>query len=139
MQPPTRPLADNSFQLRVARGMVVATSTLQGAGKGVFWMGDTRLPPGRLIGVYAGEVRRVEPRVTTYSLQLGPRTFVQPTKRCRNWVRFANDGTPSRRRNNAVFTATGRVKTTRAIPPGAEVLIRYGRQYWKYRAIVGVA
>jgi hypothetical protein len=135
----TRRGADNAFQSYVASGMRTGPSTISGAGLGVFWQGDRALPPGRRIGVYAGSVWYAPPEDTTYTLQLGPRTYVvadwDPATATgpANWTRWMNDARGTGRPPNAEFTADGRVRTLASVAPGDEVLVDYGEEYWTTR------
>ena len=63
----------------------------------------------------------------------------RPTSRCVDGrktnsgaARFANDSRGTNKRNNARFLQRGfGIKATQNISPGREILVSYGRDYWR--------
>lgn len=132
------PRARNEFQYWVSQSMAVRPSTIPGAGKGAFWNGSETLPPGRVIGIYAGLRYKTDDDVPdknlTYALGLADGTVVcARNERFANWTRFINDSRGTRNKANVEFTPRGDVKTTAAIPPGQELFVKYGHSYWRDR------
>ncbi len=125
---------DNVFQKEVASQIIIKKSSVPKAGKGAFWGGSHPLPPRRRIGVYAGRKCRSDDDIadTTYTLQLGPRTFINATVDTGNWTRYINDGN-THGENNLMFTKDGRLCTLCTIYPGDEFFVSYGDEYWSSR------
>jgi hypothetical protein len=118
----------------------VKGSSIPGAGKGVF--ATTHIRPGEVIGLYTGDLirddfsRRDDPsKGGTYYLQLNSRLCIDGARTDAHVSRFINDPRGSGQRPNCTFahdgrSSTVRVRATRHIQPGQELLISYGRTYW---------
>ena len=126
--------------LAKAEHLRVKVSSIPGAGKGVF--ATTHISPGEIIGLYTGDMvrgdfsRRDDPNTGgVYYLQLNSRLCIDAARTDTHVSRFINDPRGSGLRPNCRFvhdgrTSTVRVKATRHIQPGQELLLSYGRTYW---------
>lgn len=126
------------FLASVDRGMVVKQSTIEGAGKGAFWMGRVPLPANKTVGVYAGKhltEAQSEAAIAdssnggVYIFRGDDGLIIDGIDRT-HWSAFANDGAPCSVRNNMRFNGKGHLITMRKIMPGDEVLVYYGESYW---------
>lgn len=123
-------------------GAHVGPSLIPGAGDGVFTR--VHLPRDTLLGWYRGELidedeyARRYPRGTraTYVLEVNGSDgalFVDARNPAhRNWTAMVNDAHGTGFKINCAITASGAIKTTRAIAAGSELLISYGKAYWRY-------
>jgi hypothetical protein len=125
--------------LKKIDGLVVKTSTIAGAGKGLF--ADKRFRPGETVATYSA--RRVEATSSggAYTLDIGPNRHLNSDSK-QNFVgRYVNDPRGTTKRANARFShsanvqqkkgrATQPVKATKVIRKGDEVLVSYGAGYW---------
>lgn len=128
-------------QLRDAGGFSVAPSTIPNAGLGLF--ATVAIPARVNIAWYRGEVldraamleRYPGDMLAPYVLQLSSNRFIDAREpSIENVARFMNDGPHSGRRANCRFTRSGAVQSIRAVKPGDELLVSYGRSYWRAAA-----
>ena len=110
----------------------IAKSTIPSAGEGLFV--TTNVKKGARIAPYSGEVVSREPANTAYVLAAGKK-FIDASRTTSSAGRYANDGR-SVRRNNSRYVVdakrtTAAIAATKKIPAGGEVLVPYGRSYWK--------
>ena len=103
------------------------------------------------LGLYTTKTRKKKERLATYkgkpmtraqvAQRYGNRTapyvYCRSKKRCRDArkttsgvARYANDARGTSKKNNAKFTGFT-LRAKRTIPAGSEVLVSYGRDYWK--------
>ncbi len=116
------------------------TSTIPGAGRGLFALRHIR--PGEMIGWYTGDYMRGDFSNTddpstggTYYLQLNNQLCIDAARTDTHVSRFINDPRGSGKRANCIFAVDGRtslvrVRATRHIQPGQELLLSYGQPYW---------
>lgn len=119
-------------------GIEVRTSSIQGAGLGVF--ATTLLPRRAVLGRYCGEhltqqqydERYPDGELGQYVLQISKNLYVDARDAAQsNWPRYINDPRgSSARRANVEFIRDGSVRTLRAILPGEEILVDYGPYYF---------
>ncbi len=118
----------------------VKTSSIPGAGRGVF--ATRHIRPGEVIGQYTGDLlrgdysSRSDPNTGgVYYLQLNNHLCVDAARTDTHVSRFINDPRGTGQRPNCKFAHDGRtsivrVRATRHIQPGQELLLSYGRTYW---------
>ena len=118
----------------------IKQSRIQGAGKGLFYVGKTPVPPDRTITQYSSEriTREGNPN-SDYVLQISRNQFLDSDNKLNYAGRYIND---SRNGQNNVRFGNGYnirevnnrfvvpVRTTRRILPNTELLTSYGRRYW---------
>lgn len=123
-----------------SKRLLVKTSTLPNAGNGLFTKID--LKKGDIVTEYKGRRRtwaQVEDDVdNAYIYHIDDDNVIDALKNVNSFGRYANDATGLQRvaglRNNAeYFEEDNRVyiRTTRSIAAGGEVLVPYGKLYWK--------
>jgi len=123
-----------------SKTLVVKTSTLPNAGNGLFTKVDFK--KGDIITEYKGRRRtwaQVEDDVHNgYIYHIDDDNVIDALKNINTFGRYANDAAGLARvsglRNNAeYFEENNRVfiRATRNIATGREVLVSYGRLYWK--------
>ena len=126
-------------------GLVVRQSTIQGAGKGLFVTREFK--KGSTIGRYAGEIlSRVEHNRRyggsdedhgPYSLRTSNSGNRVVSSECKRGIMSMANGTKRKSKANARFVdklradGTIRVEAIRRIKQNDEILIHYGRDYFK--------
>ena len=118
-------------------GLVVKTSTLPNAGKGLFTTKELK-KKRRLHMKYQGDILTPEQNDerhgasqydhNAYGLQVGDSIIDASCKR--GLMSLAN-GSKSKSTSNAEFTKSGYVRTTKKIPANKEILVHYGKDYFK--------
>lgn len=120
--------------------LVVKKSLLAKAGKGLFTKND--IAKGKRIVEYKGRIQKWkdvkhEDGHNGY-LMLINRNAVINAMRSKTFGRYANDATGLSKkpglRNNAEYVSEGRkcfIESTRKIKKGEEILVGYGREYWR--------
>jgi len=119
--------------------LVVKTSTLPGAGKGLFT--KKMIPKGTRIVEYKGrittwkEMKYAWENGYIYNVNNNHVIDALPTKKA--LARYANDAAGLVRvkgiTNNCVYVNDGLkvyIESVKDIPAGAEILVRYGKDYW---------
>ncbi len=126
--------------MKVTRKIFVKRSQLTGAGKGLFARVDFR--KGDRITEYAGRRRRwkdvkAQDGHNAYLLRLNHTTAIDALH-SKSPGRYANDAAGFVRvkgvRNNAEYLIYGNrcfIEATRRIEKGEEILVSYGRAFWK--------
>lgn len=121
--------------------LVVKRSTIPGSGKGLFT--KKAIPKGTTIVEYKGKVTDWESANhddgnNPYIFYVNRNYVIDALKRLSALARYANDGLGLQRvkgisNNSTYITSNKRVflKSTKDIPAGAEILVDYGRDYWK--------
>jgi len=119
----------------------VKKSALPGAGKGLFALRTFR--KGQRITEYKGRLcpwKTVAAfdGVNTYLMRINRYWAIDALPAVATLGRYANDaaGTPGKtsRDNNALYVTEGRrcfLEATKTILPGEEILVRYGKEFWK--------
>ena len=123
----------------------VKQSTIQNAGKGLYYVGKKNFPKGKKIVDYSAKViTRTENPDSDYVLKVGDGRYLD-SKDTSNYVgRYINDGRG--RSNNVRFTKGTRIYTkndrkivpiytTKVIKPNTELKLNYGRTYWYHHNI----
>lgn len=119
----------------------VKRSTIPGSGKGLF----TKKPivKGSTIVEYKGKISDWESADhddgnNPYIFYVNRNHVIDASKRLSALARYANDGLGLKRvkglSNNSTYVTKGKrvfIKATKDIPAGAEILVDYGRDYWK--------
>ena len=118
-------------------GLVVKTSTLPNAGKGLFTTKDLK-KNRRLRVKYQGDVLTREQNDerhgasqydhNAYGLQVGDRIV---DASCKRGLSSLANGSKSKATSNAEFTKSGFIRTTKKIPANKEILVHYGKDYFK--------
>jgi hypothetical protein len=116
---------------------VVKTSTLPNAGKGLFTTKDLK-KNRRLRVKYQGDVLTPEQNNerhgasqydhNAYGLQVGDRIV---DASCKRGLSSLANGSKSKKTSNAEFTKSGFIRTTKKIPADKEILVHYGKDYFK--------
>ena len=118
----------------------VKKSVLPGAGKGLFTTGF--IPEGSRITEYKGKIKswkeaKKDEGTNNYILYVNRNHVIdaRPTKKA--FARYANDASGVTRikgvRNNSIYATDGLkvyIEAARDIPPGEEILVGYGKEYW---------
>ena len=122
----------------------VATSTIPHAGSGLF--ATERLVKGAVVVEYTGEVLRAREatrrRDRTYMKMVSLDKHIDAVDPAKSSVaRYANDHPDAARINCRFHTVQGRVllRTLRAVNPGEELFVSYGRGHWLFCEDAGVA
>lgn len=122
--------------------LVVKTSTIKGAGKGLFTGPQTSFRRGDKIIEYTGEILNAqqfeqrypdEHHPSHYTVEVKNNYFIDARKTNSGIGRYANTCTG---RNNTIFSAVHRngisrvwIKANRAIGPNTELFVPYGKQF----------
>lgn len=146
------PIQRETWFLQRSHWFRVAPSSISGAGVGVFTQVD--LPAGVRVFEYKGmRVRADTHRDHTYCYDIDGGFCLNARRRggkgrTRRWVaRFVNDAINTPFSNNLAWDVVYRksadnrhtrvfMRTTCAVPAGAELFIPYGAQYWAERKCV---
>ncbi|XP_048876108.1 zinc finger protein 345-like isoform X1 [Brienomyrus brachyistius] len=124
--------------LTLPPGLEVQTSSIPGAGQGVFSQGQT-VPRGVHYGPYEGEVMDKEQAIDS-----GYSWVVYKGKQCEtyidarrethsNWMRYVNCARDEEEQNLVAFQHKGNIlyRCCKPIAPGQELLVWYGEDYAK--------
>jgi len=118
----------------------VKKSGLPGAGKGLFTTGF--IPEGSRITEYKGKIKswkeaKNEGGANNYYLYVNRNHVIDAKPRKKALARYANDASGATRvkgvRNNSIYATDGLkvyIEAARDIPPGEEILVGYGKEYW---------
>ena len=123
--------------------LYVKKSGLSKAGKGLF----TRkaIPEGKCITEYKGRIRSwkqslAEPGDNAYFFYITAKAVINPLQGKKTSAHFANDADgfsqSKAHRNNSEYLTDGNrcfIYSTRPIQRFGEILVDYGRDYWKVR------
>ena len=116
-------------------GLRIRPSGVPGAGLGLFAAAEFKR--GDVIAPYEGEKltrRRVDERygdeTAQYVLCRDAAHCVDASASNASAARFANDARGSDKRNNARYRGFN-IAATRTVRPGDEILVPYGREYWR--------
>lgn len=132
-------LACISFMHVPLKHLQVKTSTLPGAGKGLFTKVD--IPKGTIIIEYKGRVTtwdKVKDNAhNAYIYYISSRHVIDAEPFPKEIARYANDARGLTRlkgtSNNCVYERIGRqvfVRAAKDISAGSELLVSYGKGYW---------
>jgi hypothetical protein len=121
---------------RATEGTRIKAATVPAAGKGLF--AAREFAAGEHIADYSGDEALLRSAADggPYYLALTQRRAIDAARTNSGYGRWANDPRGSGSGPNAEFvinrgTGTGRLRSTRRIAPGDEVLVSYGPAYWK--------
>jgi len=119
--------------------LVVKTSTIPGAGKGLF----TKVPieKGTRIVEYKGRIttwKEVEyDSENRYIYTVNPKHVIDAKRTLKALARYANDARGLSKvkgiTNNSIYVNDGLrayIEAVKDIPAGGEVLVAYGKEYW---------
>lgn len=121
--------------------LFVKRSQLPGSGKGLYT--KTAIKKGERIVEYKGKIqpwREVKDQdgYNGYLLRINWQTTINALPYKKALARYANDANGLIKikglRNNAEYVTEGRkcfIEATRTIPKGEEILVSYGKEYWK--------
>ncbi len=122
--------------------LYIKKSTLPGAGKGLFT--KVFIPKGTRITEYKGriltwkQVENMPDESYGYVFWFSNRYVIDAWKTKKGIAHFANDANgiarmPGVKNNSEYDTEKKRcyIKSTRDIPPGSEILVPYGGDYWR--------
>ena len=122
------------------RGLRIRGSLIPGAGKGLVAQRDFR--PGDKIADYTGDIVPTGGNLqnSMYVLELSEAVSIDAARTNAGEGRWVNDAHNSGRRNNARFSCNQRAKTaclraTTRIRKGDEVLVSYGRNFWRGQGV----
>jgi len=119
----------------------VKSSTIQGAGKGLFYVGKQNFPKGKKIVDYSAKtITRSAHPTSAYDLQVSEGRYLNADDPSNYVGRYINDGR-NPRINNVRFTKGTRIYeknnrfvvpiySTKVIKPNTELFMPYGRLYW---------
>ena len=122
------------------RNLVIKTSGLPGAGKGLFTR--KQIQKGALVVEYSGSIKtwkeiQANEIFNGYVFYITRNHVVDAMKNRKAPGRYANDAKGQNRvtglRNNAAHITRQKkvfIQATRDIPAGAEILVDYGKEYW---------
>ena len=120
-------------------GLAVKQSTIPSAGKGLFVTKDIK--KNSVIGSYEGEMRTLEQNYARYQGGNAPYAASAPPgvvdAACRRGILSMANASKQRRHTNAKLSnrvnSTGgvNVRSTKKIKRGSEVILYYGKSYWK--------
>ena len=113
-------------------------SGIAGAGLGLF-AGKKRIKKDKSVAKYTGEQLSRQAVEKRYGKKTGQYVLCGSKTKCVDarrtdtpgLGRWANDARGSGRRPNAKLTAAYTIKSTRNIAPHSEILVGYGKDYWK--------
>jgi len=120
--------------------LVVKSSSIPKAGKGLFT--KTFIAKGEIIAEYKGKVTTWEGADhangrNRYLYYINKNHVIDANNRRTALARYANDGNGYRRLsgvfNNSTYIIKNRkvfIKAIKNIPPGSEILVSYGKEYW---------
>ncbi len=120
--------------------LTIRRSTIPGAGKGLFT--KTLIAKGALIIEYKGKIttwKAVQESETFngYVFYINRNHVVDASKTSKEYGRYANDAKGLTKikglRNNATYAVRRNkvyIQAKRDIPPNAEILVDYGKEYW---------
>lgn len=123
------------------KNLVVKRSTIPGSGKGLFT--KKPIPKGTAIIEYKGKITDWENANhddgnNPYIFYVNRNYVIDALNRLTSLARYANDGLGLKRvkgiTNNSTYITRDKrvyVKSTKDIPAGAEILVDYGKDYWK--------
>jgi uncharacterized protein len=119
----------------------VKKSRVPGAGKGLF---TTRfIPSGSKITEYKGKIKtwgevKKEDGENNYIFYVNRNHVIDAKPRKKALARYANDARGISKvkgiRNNSIYSTEGLkvyIEAIRDIPPGEEILVGYGKEYWE--------
>ena len=121
--------------------LVVKRSTIPGSGKGLFT--KKPIPKGTPIVEYKGKISDWENADhddgnNPYIFYVNRNHVIDASRRLSSLARYANDGLGLQRvkgiTNNSTYITRGKrvfLKSTKDIPAGSEILVDYGKDYWK--------
>lgn len=121
--------------------LIVKTSKIPGSGKGLFT--KEYIPKGTTIIEYKGKISDWENANhddgnNPYIFYVNRNHVIDASRRLTSLARYANDGLGLQRvkgltNNSTYITKQKRVfiKATKDIPAGSEILVDYGKDYWK--------
>ena len=118
----------------------IKDSVIPGSGKGLFT--KAFIPKGTRIVEYKGRIRtwkEVENEDTNYYIFYVTRNrIIDAQRHKKSFARYINDAKGLQKikglHNNVEFVRDGPkvfVEATRNIPPGAELFVSYGKEYWQ--------
>ena len=112
-------------------GLRIKKSTIPGVGLGLFAAKDFK--KDTKVVDYKGEVMD-HPSGGDYVLEINPHRFIDARKSIyaggfANTLRKGDKGTLNSKLTS--YRSEGRIKSTKPIKAGKEVLVAYGRNYWK--------
>jgi hypothetical protein len=130
--------------LKAKEGLQVKPSTVPNAGKGLFYVGEKALAAGKRITAYGAakvDTAATVNRKSRYVFEVGKNRFLDAQKPLNPVGRYINDPKGTGRRANVQISANritqkdGRatvpIKTKVKVKPGTELLMSYGREFWK--------
>lgn len=118
----------------------VKKSGVPGAGKGLFTTGF--IPRGSKITEYKGKIKtwkeiKKEDGDNNYIFFVNRNHVIDARPKKKALARYANDARGMTRvkgvRNNSIYSTDGvkvYIEAIRDIPPGEEILVGYGKEYW---------
>jgi uncharacterized protein len=122
------------------KNLVIKKSTLPGAGQGLF----TRkfIPKGSLISEYKGRISKWKEANNksgnnNYIYYITRNHVIDASPYKKSMARYANDARGLQRikglSNNSAYVENGLrvyIEAKKDIPPGSEILVDYGKEYW---------
>ena len=120
--------------------LIVKRSTLPSSGKGLFT--KVRIPAGTRIVEYLGKITtwkdaNHQDGKNGYIYYISRNHVIDALPKKSAWARYANDASGMSRKkgitNNSDYVEHGRrvyIESKKEIPPGAEILVSYGKEYW---------
>ncbi len=119
----------------------VKKSGVPGAGKGLFTTGF--IPSGSKITEYKGKIKtwkeiKKEDGENNYILYVNRNHVIDAKPKKKALARYANDARGVTKvkgiKNNSIYSTEGLkvfIEAIRDIPPGEEILVGYGKEYWE--------
>jgi len=132
------------IHLKSKQGLQVKKSEIQGAGKGLFYVGKEPIKPGKKITLYSAKEVSAKPISGDYVLEVGKNKFIDSKKKSNYPGRYINDPRGTGKRANVRFGHSGKITkvtapggsretfpiiTSKRIKPNTELLLSYGRSF----------
>lgn len=137
-----------SDHLRSECNLEIKTSTIPGAGLGLFYVGDKTVPAKTIITQYSGYRVTVQPNFDSiYLYEFSHDKFLDSEPLDNYPGRYINDAQNTPFKNNVDWSGSARpmfkynrqcvnIYTKCEIQPGEELFISYGEAYWNSREII---
>ena len=131
------------IHLKSIDNLQVKKSTIQGAGKGLFYVGKKDFPKNKKITDYSAKsISRSPDEASDYNLKVSKDRYLNSTSASNYVGRYINDARGTNKSTNVRFTKGTRIYnknnrfnvpiyTQKKIKPNTELLMNYGRTYWQ--------
>lgn len=126
------------IHLKSKHSVVVKTSTIPRAGKGLFYVGKKDFPKDKNIIKYSGTVSKTPDPESKYVIEMAKNKYLDAKNKLSAVGRYINHST----KPNVIFSGAHttqpyygqhsiNVRAKKRIKPNTELFANYGKQYWK--------